>query len=705
MNRTLAAMGAACLAAMSPLPLLAQAQPEWNDSRALELVRRATERRAAQLADTGLLDYQARAHGYVTFLAQLGEGLPDPPRVLKAEELALEVYWRAPNYSKQRIVGRRDTLLLPTDINYHRDHLGIVQNNFPTIIRLGDGDEVRDVPHPLSEVGEREYEFAVTDSLEIDLGSRKLAVYEIRFRPRDDRQPRAVGALYLERGEGQVARMTLGFTRSALKDEQLDDVSIVLDNGLVDGRFWLPRRQTIEIRRTGSWMDFPARGIIRGRWEICCVKTNVGVDPGIFAGPEIVSAPASQLRMHPWQGRIVDSLPPDMTAMREEDVRKVQSDARALVRAQALERARGGRFSARGMSDIVQFNRAEGLSLGAGLVQRLGNGYSLALRARYGFADREPKGEVTLQGESAQGTIRALSMYRVYADAGDVAESSRLMNSIAAQEFGTDYTELYDSRGVRVAVDRVSIAGGFARLSAGVEWQDAVQVAAVPASGSFRPTIGAAKAREERLEMSLRWRRGGPDGFLIHGATSLRASGVALMGPTGDWGERKFLGRFFGELEASLPAAETRVRGWLAAGLLTSSLGPHPVSGVPFRVRDAIPQSFVYFGGPVTGPGYAPHQFAATAAASARMEWQVPVWFPAISLGRFGKSGNRAVLAPFGHLVIIGDGPGTDVGVYPSVGAGLLTLFEMLRLDVARGLRNGRWTFSVDVERALWGIL
>src|SRR3954469_23602905 len=116
----------------------------WNDPRSRALVEQATARRAQQLADTGLRDFKAVAHGYVTFLAQVGEGMAEPPKVVKADELVNEIFWKAPNLSKQRIVGRRDTLLLPTDIAYHRDHLGIVQNNFPAIIRLGDGDEVRD---------------------------------------------------------------------------------------------------------------------------------------------------------------------------------------------------------------------------------------------------------------------------------------------------------------------------------------------------------------------------------------------------------------------------------------------------------------------------------------------------------------------------------------------------------------------------------
>ena len=142
----LAAFAAATAVCVQPL----QAQRVWNDSFSRLLVERATARRALQLADSGLVDYSASAHGYVTFLAQVGEGFPLPPKMVKADELQMEVYWRAPNISKQWIVGRRDTLLLPTDINYHRDHLGIIQNNFPDIIRLGDGDEVRDVAHPRS---------------------------------------------------------------------------------------------------------------------------------------------------------------------------------------------------------------------------------------------------------------------------------------------------------------------------------------------------------------------------------------------------------------------------------------------------------------------------------------------------------------------------------------------------------------------------
>lgn len=267
MRQILAARRAACcLFLLVCFARVASAQA-WNDSLTLHLVDRAVARRVQQLVDTGLVDYRATAHGYVTFLAQLGEGFPTPPKIVKADELELEVYWHAPNQSKQRIIGRRDTLLLPTDIAYHRDHLAIVQNNFGPTIQIGDGDEVRGVPHPLSTQGFPLYDFALSDSFAIGTGVSRIQVYELKVRPKDDRQPRIVGALYLDRASADVVRMNVSFTRAALIDKALEDLSVVLENRLVAGKYWLPSRQEIEIRRNGDFLDYPVRGIIRGRWR------------------------------------------------------------------------------------------------------------------------------------------------------------------------------------------------------------------------------------------------------------------------------------------------------------------------------------------------------------------------------------------------------------------------------------------------------
>ncbi len=227
-------------------PLAAQ---EWNTPEAATLVRRAVERRLEAETDSGLTAYRARAHGFVFFLAQVGDGFREPPRLVKADELDVEVYWRAPGRSKQVILGWRDGSFLPTDISYHRDHLGIVTNNFGHLIRLGEGDEVRDAIHPLSPQGLTLYDYALQDSIRIRSGPEVLTVLEVLARPRDPKRPLVVGTLYIDAATAELVRFRFSFTRAAYRERGLEDITVVLENALHEGRYWLPFRQEIEIRR------------------------------------------------------------------------------------------------------------------------------------------------------------------------------------------------------------------------------------------------------------------------------------------------------------------------------------------------------------------------------------------------------------------------------------------------------------------------
>jgi hypothetical protein len=665
-------------------PAVAGAQ-QWNDARARALVEQATQRRAQQIADTALASYKAIAHGYLTFLAQLGEGFTEPPKIVKADELALEVYWQAPNLSKQWIVGRRDTLLLPTDINYHRDHLGIVQNNFPNLIRVGEGDEVRDVPHPLSEVGLNEYDFAIRDSLRIALGPRNLEVYEVRVRPKSDREPRIVGAVFIDKESGEVVRMAFSFTRSALLDKELEDVSIVLENGLIDGRFWLPRRQEVEIRRTGTWLDYPVRGIIRGRWEICCYEVNVPLSQGMFAGPEILLAPRGTQQKVPFVGQILDSLPEDVRAVTDEDVAKVQEEARALVRAQALARSHSVVLSARSISDFARVNRVEGLALGTGFTRQAGAGFSFTARGRYGFDDRAVKGRGELAFRLASGAGVSLAGYREYRDASDEMETSLVRNSIAAQEFGSDYTDPYDVRGVSLSARTGTFNAWNATVVLGLERDDPLFVHASPASGRYEPTIPASRLDERRLSLVL----DRPTRLTVLGLEAqLTLTGDAIGFRSPDSSSYDFLSRFSARANFERPLGKSRI---VAHSLFAAVIGDDPVPA----------QHLVYLGGPTTGPGYDFHEFAGKLGGSQRVELRLPAPFPSFKLGRYGKTPASITLAPFVNTIWI-DKVG---GWYPSVGLGALSIFDVLRFDVARGLRDGRWTFSVDFGRDFWRIL
>ncbi|MCX5760169.1 MAG: hypothetical protein NTW72_01470 [Gemmatimonadetes bacterium] len=560
----------------------------WNDVSTLRLVDRAITRRTAQLADTGLVDYVATAHGFLTFLAQVGDGFPDPPTVMKTDELAVEVYWRAPDRSKQRIIGRRDTLLLPTDIQYHRDHLAIIQNNFPSIIRLGDGDEVRDVPHPLSGPGRTAYDFAISDSMTLRTNDREIEVVMVRVRPRDDRQPRAVGAVYIDRATATVVRMAFSFTRAALRDQYLEDVSVVLENSLVS-------------------------------------------------------------------------------------------------------RVRSTNPAARSISDLVRVNRVEGLAVGAGVRRTLGAGFSANLRGRYGTANRKGSGAIALTWRRADGTNAWLRALDDHADAGDEAEVSGVRNSFAAQEFGADYTDPYRERVVALGAGR-AVADGW-RWSVAVERRQerALEVHATPATGHYEPTLAAESLQGWRVGVDAR-----RSSMSIGAATLALHVAIFTERDRVDVGARLdqsgWIGRGLVGLDVSVPAGPgTLVAHTLAAGV---------AGGL-----DAPTQRLVRVGGPVTGPGFAYHQFAGRAAVSQRLEWQRSVPFVPLRFGRFGTVPSTLTLAPFATGLWI-DAPGAaGQGWHAALGVAVLALFDQLRVDVARGMPDGRWTFSVDLARSLWPIL
>lgn len=668
----------------------------WNDERTMELVRAATARRALQLADTGLRDYTARANGYVTFLAQLGESFLSPPVLIKSDQLAVEVYWAAPDRSKQRIIGRRDTLLLPTDQQYHRDHLGIIQNNFPETIRLGDGQEVRDVPHPLSAPGAETYDFRIADSLSIRTADRAIDVIMISVRPKDDRAAAAVGAVYIERQSASVVRMTFSFTRAALRDQQLDDVSVILENGLVEGRFWLPRRQEIEIRRGLNWMDFPVRGIIRGRWEICCIVANTSLPPQRFAGREIEEAPPEEQARFEFPGAILDDLPEEVRALDADEVRAVQEEARALVRAGALARVRSTAFAARGASDFVRFNRTEGLAVGAGISQRLGWGLSASASGRYGLSDEALKGSGALSWRSGRGHAVIAKVFDDFAEVGDTREVSGLRNSIAAQEFGSDWTDLFGVRGFGVRLERALESGGRFHLEYARQRERPLTVNAAPSNGSFEPAFAADQLT--RTAVGLGWERlrlvaGGAGS--VRTSLGMRLSDVSTVAGSTSVGSPE-IGRITVDLETSLPIGRGRlVTRTLASQVeAVSSIAPGPTS-----------QDLVVFGGPLTGPGLGFHALAGRRAVSQRLEWQSRIPFIPINLGRFGRVPSSLVLAPYVHAVWLDRPSQGESGWHPAIGLGTIGLFEVLRLDVARGLRDGRWMFSLDIAREFWPVL
>ena len=259
-----------------------QTAPSWNDAQVLRLLDRATELRSSATVDPDFSSYSAEARGYVYFFVDR----PDSATqfLVKADQVALDLYWRAPNQTLQRIVGQRDEKLLPTRIRYHIDHLTVVQDDFGDFIRMGDGDEVEQVVHPVSDRGRNVYDFQLSDSLTLSYagGAEVIRVYEVRVRPRDFSRPGYVGTVFLDRDRAAIVRMNFSFTPASYVDPYIDYIRISMDHSLWMSAHWLPYRQEVEIRREIPMLDFMSGSIIRSRFDVRGYEFNVEIPDQLF---------------------------------------------------------------------------------------------------------------------------------------------------------------------------------------------------------------------------------------------------------------------------------------------------------------------------------------------------------------------------------------------------------------------------------------
>ena len=112
---------------------------------------------------------------------------------------------------------------------------------------------------------------------------------EVQVRPRSFDRPLVVGTLYLDVETAELVRFRFSFTPAAVpRPAARGHQHRAGERAATRGATGFPYRQEIEIRRRASWLDFPARGIIRGRWEIEDYDLNVPLPPAVLRqGPAI----------------------------------------------------------------------------------------------------------------------------------------------------------------------------------------------------------------------------------------------------------------------------------------------------------------------------------------------------------------------------------------------------------------------------------
>ncbi len=696
----LAGVLAAMLAtALTVEPARAQSSGgDWNAARAIELMQRARQRRTEPIADSLLRNYQARADGRVYFYLDRRES--ERRTLVKTDQIALEVFWAAPDLTKQRIIGLRDESRLPNRMRYHLDHLTVVQNEFGNAIRLGDGDEVSDVPHPAAPGSDSIYDFRLADSLSIRLpgAADPVRAYEIQVRPKRTDRPAIVGSVFIDRASADIVRMTFTFTPVSYVDRRLDYINISLDNSLWDGRYWLPHEQSVEIRRQIPELDFVAGAVILGRFRVSGYQFNLDMPARTFMGYRVEALPATVRRSFDFPSGLYDELQ-DVGLAPPPEMHELRAEAARLLGLPTLSGLPRFRLALGGASEIFRFDRAEGAYLGAGVSWEP----AALLRGEVsaGFASGPEHGSfgVGLRARKPGGPeLFAGGYFNELRDLGVRPGEAGVISSIAALGWGDDYRDPYFASGVRARL-RWSREAWTLELGARSERHRSAtlvrRTAPLSAGSPFRAV----------LPIEVGW---------------LHAGEVSLLRPLpqGDepgWGgQLKLEGGAFEGGGFLRPSASGT---WQKT---TDDLRTHvtlrAATGVAIALSGDFPSAQHHFllGGRNTLPGYAYRSFAGDGFALIDADVARDVAWPWLRVRATAALGLTAELDGDAPAAGMPDrrvsprldwGTTTTDGLRPSLGVGAGLLWDVIRIEAARGLRNGEWQVLFTVNPRLWDIL
>jgi hypothetical protein len=577
----------------------------WDSPAALELVERAVARRALPLADTLLQQYSAEAQGTVQFLLESESAVGVVP--LRIDQVAVDLYWQAPGRTRQVIRALRKQDLLPIrQFRYYLDRLTLVQEGFGDRISIGEKQDVRDVPHPLSAEGPLHYRYRLADTLTLHVPglAAPIRVVRIEVQPRDATQPGFVGDVFVDAEAATLVRMRFTFTPASYVDPRTERIHVSVEHALWKGRYWLPHRQELEVRRQSPEIDFGVSTVIRAQLAVrdYDFDTPVVFPPGVRR----VTFPVGEGDVT----RFEETL--EQVAARE-GLRVVSVDDLAAAFAspqmmlRMLNRERDGlpvlRLHVPSFSSVLRANRAEGAVVGGGVSGRLAPGTLLTVHG--GFATGAEHGVLRATFGRAIGAATTLHLTARVNDVQEIEPApagSGFLNTVTTLVAGRDWTDPYFVNGVSAHV-RTGTARRWWSLGVDAERHMSATAAWGSSPWSDRALRGVLPVAEgTRLQAAgtVEWRSGDVAPRLSLGGSS--SAGV-------------FDGQAFATVlaraAALLPTFDTPV-----AALL------HARAGASFG---ALPPQHLYLpGGTRTLPGVAPNTLAGAYFAAGSLELSAP---------------------------------------------------------------------------------
>jgi hypothetical protein len=648
--------------------------PGWNDARSLELVGEAIAARRWPWGDSALAGFDLHAEGRVHYVADFGGASGE--QAIRADQVALELRWRRGIGSTQEIVGRRETEWLPTNIRYHVDHLTLVVENYGDRIRIGEGDEIRDVLHPLARGARRVYDYRLVDSVSLGISGTWHRLYRIEVRPRDPATAAVVGTLDLERTSLQLTRLAVSFTPAAYVDPRLVQVSVELENALIEGRAWLPYAQRVEIQRRMKWMELPFGSTIRSSFRVL----EYDLDPrsrGVHPGHRIRARPSAELaRYAGWRTPAIEAWPEEV---RTDSVRldEVRAEALSIARKRYMGGDARLRLYVPSVSSAFRVRRAEGVYLGAGARWEIDGLHALTAGGGWGFGRRAGTLEASLERRFGASTLSLEGWLDRPEDVGPFEAASGAIATIDAVARGDDWLDPYFRSGGALALRGAVGAAG--RLRAAIVWEEheaAVLELDPPGGTDARPVRPVDEGTDLRLELGL-------------------------AREVGTW-----LGsRATASLDAELAAGGDFEYSRLRAGLVARPREPDAVwawegtAGAGIGLGTLPAQRLFLLGGRGTVPGYEFRPFGGDLAAFANVAVSRTAWHPWLRVRVLGAVGGTGLGSP-GRDAAARFGAVETGDVRASLGAGVSLFYDLVRLDAARGLTGGRWEWILSVSPA-----
>ncbi|GAC1413789.1 MAG: hypothetical protein NVSMB53_11620 [Gemmatimonadaceae bacterium] len=487
----------------------------FRDARARDLLARARQARLAQ--DSTLTGYDASA--YERMSVGMGFTRIGRDRLLMRSERASHVMWQRGKGAIIDVKGQRSAFPMLDGVGKGDANLGS-ESDIPyapgrETLWIGSGLAKADVSeneiiHPLATGAEVYYTYESGDSVRFQLpGGQRIELRELRIRPRQPKWNVAVGSLWFDATTGHLVRAVYRmaqemdvmavakeaneedhdpdddiprWVKSMITPMKADVSAVTVEYGLHEGRFWLPRSQTVEGNVQVSFMRIPFK--LEQRYDYSRVN---GTDPlpdvtiaAIDTASDSVSRAARKERHRNEckQGterlrsqnrsdeglRILIRVPCDTTALAHssELPKSIYDEGEALFEAAERDALVSEALTFGAQPELApqkptiswglpytRFNRIEGFSTGLAVDQVLGKGYSAHALFRLGVADLSPNGELSLERTDGRRQV-GVGVYRHLVAANDWGDPLGFSSSLSALLFGRDEGFYYRTWGVEL---------------------------------------------------------------------------------------------------------------------------------------------------------------------------------------------------------------------------------------------------------------